>query len=119
MNTGRSAETACRRGYRWGYGTAPFTADSIIDMTKVRSDYIACGYMDFCLCIDGLVAVITQRHGSHPDEESLSLFCDSARASEPGAIVYSVSDAGAGHAIPGRIPCPMKNWKSECPGIRQ
>lgn len=44
-------------------------------MSKVRNYYIACGYTDLRLGIDGLAAVVTQQYGSHLDEESLFLFC--------------------------------------------
>ena len=47
----------------------------MMDLTKVRSYYIACGYTDLRLGIDGLAAVVTQQYGSHLDEESLFLFC--------------------------------------------
>ena len=47
----------------------------MIDLRKVRNYYIACGYTDLRLGIDGLAAVVTQQFGSHLDEESLFLFC--------------------------------------------
>ena len=47
----------------------------MIDLTKVRNFYIACGYTDLRLGIDGLAAVVKQQYGSHFDEESLFLFC--------------------------------------------
>ena len=47
----------------------------MIDLAKVRNYYIACGYTDLRLGIDGLAAVVTQQYGSHLDEESLFLFC--------------------------------------------
>lgn len=47
----------------------------MIGLTKVRNYYIACGYTDLRLGIDGLAAVVTQQYGSHLDEESLFLFC--------------------------------------------
>jgi transposase len=47
----------------------------MIDLSKVRSYYIACGYTDLRLGIDGLAAVVTQQFGGHLDEESLFLFC--------------------------------------------
>ena len=47
----------------------------MIDLTKVRNYYIACGYTDLRLGIDGLAAVVTQQFGGHLDEESLFLFC--------------------------------------------
>ena len=47
----------------------------MIDLGKVRNYYIACGYTDLRLGIDGLAAVVTQQFGGHLDEESLLLFC--------------------------------------------
>ena len=47
----------------------------MMDLSKVRSYYIACGYTDLRLGIDGLAAVVMQQYGSHLDEESLFLFC--------------------------------------------
>ena len=47
----------------------------MMDLIKVRSYYIACGYTDLRLGIDGLAAVVTQQYGSQLNEESLFLFC--------------------------------------------
>ena len=47
----------------------------MIDLSKVRNFYVACGYTDLRLGIDGLAAVVTQQFGGHLDEESLFLFC--------------------------------------------
>ena len=47
----------------------------MMDLSKVRNYYIACGYTDLRLGIDGLVAVVTQQYGSQLSEESLFLFC--------------------------------------------
>ena len=47
----------------------------MIDLSKVRNYYVACGYTDLRLGIDGLAAVVTQQFGGHLDEESLFLFC--------------------------------------------
>ena len=47
----------------------------MIDLSKVRNYYIACGRTDLRLGIDGLAAVVTQQFGGHLDEESLFLFC--------------------------------------------
>ena len=47
----------------------------MIDLGKVRNYYIACGYTDLRLGIDGLAAVVTQQYGSKLDEDSLFLFC--------------------------------------------
>ena len=43
----------------------------MIDLSKVRNYYIACGYTDLRLGIDGLAAVVTHQYGSQLDEESL------------------------------------------------
>ena len=47
----------------------------MIDLSKVRNYYIACGYTDLRLGIDGLAAVVIQQFGGQLDEESLFLFC--------------------------------------------
>ena len=47
----------------------------MMDLSKVNRYYIACGYTDLRLGIDGLAAVVTQQYGSSLDEESLFLFC--------------------------------------------
>ena len=47
----------------------------MMDLSKVRSYYIACGYTDLRLEIDGLAAVVTQQYGGQLNEESLFLFC--------------------------------------------
>ena len=45
----------------------------MIDLSKVRNYYVACGYTDLRFGIDGLAAVVTQQFGGHLDEESLFL----------------------------------------------
>ena len=47
----------------------------MMDLSKVRSYYIACGYTDLRLGIDGLAAVVTQQYGGQLNEKSLFLFC--------------------------------------------
>ena len=47
----------------------------MIDLGKVRSYYVACGYTDLRCGIDGLTAIVTQQYGKCLDEESLFLFC--------------------------------------------
>ena len=47
----------------------------MIDFSKVRNYYIACGYTDMRKQIDGLVAVIQLQFSRELDEESLFLFC--------------------------------------------
>ena len=56
-------------------GASALHSVTMIDLAKVRNYYIACGYTDLRLGIDGLAAVVTQKYGSHLDEESLFLFC--------------------------------------------
>lgn len=87
----------------------------MIDLTKVRNYYIACGYTDLRLGIDGLAAVVTQQYGSHLDEESLFLFCgrrtdrtlgrknwlfcDTTKRAEAGAIVYSLVESAKANGV--------------------
>ena len=47
----------------------------MIDFSRVRNYYIACGYTDMRKQIDGLVAVVQLQFGHALDEESLFLFC--------------------------------------------
>jgi transposase len=46
----------------------------MIDLSKVKRYYIACGYTDLRYGIDGLANVV-QQYSQHLDEESLFLFC--------------------------------------------
>ena len=47
----------------------------MIDLSKVRNYYVACGYTDLRFGIQGLAAIVTQQYGKTMDEESLFLFC--------------------------------------------
>ena len=47
----------------------------MIDFSRVRNYYIACGYTDMRKQIDGLVSIIQLQFGKTLDEESLFLFC--------------------------------------------
>lgn len=47
----------------------------MIDFSRVRNYYIACGYTDMRRQIDGLVALIQLQFGHELDEESIFLFC--------------------------------------------
>ena len=47
----------------------------MIDFSKVRHYYIACGYTDMRKQIDGLVAIVQLQFGHTLDEESILLFC--------------------------------------------
>ena len=51
----------------------------MIDLSKVRNYYVACGYTDLRRGIDGLAAVVTQQFRNKMDEESLFLFCGKRR----------------------------------------
>ena len=60
----------------------------MMDLSKVRNYYIACGYTDLHLGIDGLAAVVTQQYGSQLSEESLFLFC-SRRTDQIKALYWT------------------------------
>ena len=60
----------------------------MMDLSKVRNYYIACGYTDLRLGIDGLAAVVTQQYGSQLSEESLFLFC-SRRTDQIKALYWT------------------------------
>ena len=47
----------------------------MIDLSKVRNYYVACGYTDLRRGIDGLAAIVTQQYAGQLSEESLFLFC--------------------------------------------
>ena len=47
----------------------------MIDLSKVRNYYVACGYTGLRFGIQGLAAIVTQQYGKTMDEESLFLFC--------------------------------------------
>lgn len=47
----------------------------MIDFSKVRNYYIACGHTDMRKQIDGLVAIINLQFSQELNEESLFLFC--------------------------------------------
>ncbi len=47
----------------------------MINITKVKNFYIACGYTDMRKQIDGLAAVVQLKFGMELTEDSLFLFC--------------------------------------------
>lgn len=47
----------------------------MIDLSRVRNYYVACGYTDLRRSIDGLAAIVTQQFGQELNEDSLFLFC--------------------------------------------
>lgn len=85
---GHRAETArrCEHGRRCG--AAAVDSVAMIDLSKVRNYYMACGYTDLRLGIDGLAAIVTQQFGGHLNEESLFLFCG-RRADRMKALYWS------------------------------
>ena len=69
------AETPGGNRYGCGIRNPSLHSKFMIDLTKVRNYYIACGYTDLRCGIDGLAAVVTQQYGGQLTEESLFLFC--------------------------------------------
>ena len=47
----------------------------MIDLSRVRNYYVACGYTDLRRGIDGLAEIVARQYGTELDEESLFLFC--------------------------------------------
>ena len=47
----------------------------MIDLSRVRNDYVACGYTDLRRGIDGLAAIVMSQYGMELREDSLFLFC--------------------------------------------
>lgn len=45
----------------------------MIDLSKVKNYYVACGYTDLRRGIDGLAAIVTQQYAGQLSEESLFL----------------------------------------------
>lgn len=59
----------------------------MMDLTKVRSYYIACGYTDLRLEIDGLAAVVTQQYGGQLNEERVVIISTSSLTGPPAARI--------------------------------
>lgn len=47
----------------------------MIDLSRVRKYYVACGYTDLRRGIDGLAAIVEGQYGGELREDSLFLFC--------------------------------------------
>ena len=47
----------------------------MIDLSRVTNYYVACGYTDLRLGIDGLAALVMTQYGKELQEDSLFLFC--------------------------------------------
>ena len=48
---------------------------TMIDLSRVTNYYVACGYTDLRLGIDGLAAIVMTQYGVELQEDSLFLFC--------------------------------------------
>ena len=68
-------ETSCGSGHGCCFRAAALYTRPMIDLSKIHNYYIACGYTDLRLGIDGLAAVVTQQFGGQLTEESIFLFC--------------------------------------------
>lgn len=66
----------------------------MLDFSRVRNYYIACGYTDMRKQIDGLAAVVQLQFGKDLDEESIFLFCGS-RANRIKALYWD----GTGYVL--------------------
>ena len=62
--------------------------DAMIDLSRVRNYYVACGYTDIRRGIDGLAEIVMRQYGTELDEESLFLFCG-RRTDRIKALYYS------------------------------
>lgn len=49
------------------------------DISKAKKVYIACGYTDMRMSIDGLAALVEQQYGLDPFSSALFLFCGKKR----------------------------------------
>lgn len=47
----------------------------MIDLSRVKNYYVACGYTDLRRGIDGLAAIVVAQHGIEIRSDSLFLFC--------------------------------------------
>ena len=47
----------------------------MIDLSRVRKYYVACGYTDLRRGIDGLAAIVCQQYGRELQEDSIFLLC--------------------------------------------
>ena len=46
----------------------------MLDLSRVKNYYVACGYTDIRRGIDGLAEIVMRQYGTELDEESLFLF---------------------------------------------
>ena len=62
--------------------------DAMLDLSRVKNYYVACGYTDIRRGIDGLAEIVMRQYGTELDEESLFLFCG-RRTDRIKALYYS------------------------------
>ena len=60
----------------------------MLDLSRVKNYYVACGYTDIRRGIDGLAEIVMRQYGTELDEESLFLFCG-RRTDRIKALYYS------------------------------
>ena len=60
----------------------------MLDLSRVKNYYVACGYTDIRRGIDGLAEIVMLQYGTELDEESLFLFCG-RRTDRIKALYYS------------------------------
>ena len=62
----------------------------MIDLSRVTNYYVACGYTDLRLGIDGLAAIVMTQYGLELQEDSLFLFC--GRRTDRIKALYGAGD---------------------------
>lgn len=72
---GSGTEIAGWCGYRCRCSLAPLYSVAMIDLTKVRNYYVACGYTDLRRGIDGLAVMVQRQFRLDPFTNTLFLFC--------------------------------------------
>ena len=73
MRSRNSCSRECGSGC--GCRAASLNSIAMIDLSKVRNYYVACGYTDMRRGIDGLASIVIQQYGQELSESSLFLFC--------------------------------------------
>lgn len=59
----------------------------MIDLSRVTNYYVACGYTDLRLGIDGLAAIVMTQYGVELQEDSLFSALRSADGSDQSAVL--------------------------------
>ena len=85
--TGRF-ETAGKHGRGSGGSHSPGLTATMLDLSRVRNYYVACGYTDLRRGIEGLAAIVTQQFGQEMSEESLFLVLRKTHRPHQGVILF-------------------------------